>query len=496
MMPGQVSAAVALKAPVAGRATTGEPRAGAFEELLGADAGGHESSVEHESIEPRRERDTGKDIANSTSSASMTPSPMAERPAPPPPREDVTPSTEKPSAEVKAAGEGADRRAPVTPTASAATESKVSGEVSTEQKPVDPELARAVAAMTPTSGEGETVEMPAEGASIKTETSSVLAKSETPANAAPKNTTVIAKSDAAAKPVMPPAITAAATATAETNATTTNNPATTATVTVASTAVAATLPAPDSPTAVARETSATPTSTTATKTTTLSLKRDAIANDAATLSGEPTPAQLVDVVRRAVNLQRERLSASSDGATTSTHFSVDYAVRGALAAAGFGTQTPLHGAGSPTTGLPPALSTPLALDSPQFAQACAERVMYCAKEGVQQAEIRLDPAELGKISIRISVDGDRVHAQFSAAQPQAREALELSLPKLREMFAQQGLQLASADVGAQAQRDFSRQSAPMASGVVARADNVDAVEAPRASATVRVPPRGVLDDYA
>jgi len=67
-------------------------------------------------------------------------------------------------------------------------------------------------------------------------------------------------------------------------------------------------------------------------------------------------------------------------------------------------------------------------------------------EGESEARLRLNPAELGmlEVQVRITERGTEVH--FMAPHPQAREALEQGLARLRESLEQQGLQLADASV--------------------------------------------------
>ena len=65
---------------------------------------------------------------------------------------------------------------------------------------------------------------------------------------------------------------------------------------------------------------------------------------------------------------------------------------------------------------------------------------------VQAAEIKLNPPNLGAVEVRVNVDGDEVQVSFTAQQGLAREALEAAIPRLREMFAEQGLNLADVDV--------------------------------------------------
>lgn len=74
-------------------------------------------------------------------------------------------------------------------------------------------------------------------------------------------------------------------------------------------------------------------------------------------------------------------------------------------------------------------------------------VALLAGQRIGQAEIRVVPEHLGAIDIRLQLDGSSVRAEFHSAQPEVRQALEASLPRLREMLGQHGLQLAHAGVG-------------------------------------------------
>lgn len=82
-----------------------------------------------------------------------------------------------------------------------------------------------------------------------------------------------------------------------------------------------------------------------------------------------------------------------------------------------------------------------------WAQGLGERLLFMADKGLQSATVRLQPEHLGPMEIRIHVD-DEGAAQvfFSAQHAQTREALEQALPRLRDMFAEQGLSLGETGV--------------------------------------------------
>jgi flagellar hook-length control protein FliK len=86
---------------------------------------------------------------------------------------------------------------------------------------------------------------------------------------------------------------------------------------------------------------------------------------------------------------------------------------------------------------------------PGFAQDLGQRVVLLATGQVKSAELALNPAELGPVRVSIEVRGQDASLVFVASAAATRSALEEALPRLREMFSQQGLNLADASVGAQ-----------------------------------------------
>ncbi|MEW5880080.1 MAG: flagellar hook-length control protein FliK [Pseudomonadota bacterium] len=93
---------------------------------------------------------------------------------------------------------------------------------------------------------------------------------------------------------------------------------------------------------------------------------------------------------------------------------------------------------------------------PGFGEDLANRVVFLAGQRVQSAEIALTPADLGPLSVTIEMRGHEAQLFFGAAHATTRAAIEDALPRLREMFAGSGLQLADAQVGDHARRDFAR----------------------------------------
>jgi flagellar hook-length control protein FliK len=109
----------------------------------------------------------------------------------------------------------------------------------------------------------------------------------------------------------------------------------------------------------------------------------------------------------------------------------------------------------------PPLNTPL--QHPDWNNDFANRIAWLANNRVQAAEIRLNPQHLGPIEIQVRLDGDQASLVFGTAHAQVRDAIEAALPRLREMFAAQGLDMGSVDVdlrdgGAPAFADLGREA--------------------------------------
>ncbi|MDI4633808.1 flagellar hook-length control protein FliK [Pelomonas sp. V22] len=117
------------------------------------------------------------------------------------------------------------------------------------------------------------------------------------------------------------------------------------------------------------------------------------------------------------------------------------------------------GSGAPST---MALAQPL--HSPEFAPALSARLALLAAEGVQQAQLQLNPAEMGPVSVQITVDGQQAQIAFHAVQAETRQVLEQSLPELAAALRDQGLTLSGGGVFEQSQQQAREQAQQAATG--------------------------------
>jgi hypothetical protein len=86
------------------------------------------------------------------------------------------------------------------------------------------------------------------------------------------------------------------------------------------------------------------------------------------------------------------------------------------------------------------------IDTDAMSSMLNQRIGLLVKNGVQSARVQLSPEHLGLVDVRIQVADDGASVSFAAHSAPARDALEASLPRLRELFADQGLNLTDASV--------------------------------------------------
>ncbi|WP_374401409.1 flagellar hook-length control protein FliK [Niveibacterium sp.] len=88
-----------------------------------------------------------------------------------------------------------------------------------------------------------------------------------------------------------------------------------------------------------------------------------------------------------------------------------------------------------------------------WADDVGNRMVWMAGKELGRAELILTPPHLGRVEITLNVNGDQTTAHFVTATPAAREAIEQSLPRLRELMTDAGLNLSQVNVSANGAND-------------------------------------------
>ncbi|WP_415759642.1 flagellar hook-length control protein FliK [Pseudomonas sp. LT1P18] len=97
-------------------------------------------------------------------------------------------------------------------------------------------------------------------------------------------------------------------------------------------------------------------------------------------------------------------------------------------------------AATPKTANALPVNQPIAMHQSGWTEEVVNRVMYLSSANLKAADIQLQPAELGRLDIRVNMVPDQqTQVTFMSAHPSVREALDGQMHRLRDMFAQQGM---------------------------------------------------------
>lgn len=101
---------------------------------------------------------------------------------------------------------------------------------------------------------------------------------------------------------------------------------------------------------------------------------------------------------------------------------------------------------SVVTNSPVIISLPVAVDQPQWQESLAQQIILFKRHNIEQAEIRLNPEELGSLQIKLSMHDGKMQLHMAAAVGVVKGILESALPYLRTSLAEQGIELQQTEV--------------------------------------------------
>lgn len=126
--------------------------------------------------------------------------------------------------------------------------------------------------------------------------------------------------------------------------------------------------------------------------------------------------------------------------------------------------------------------------SQRLSQVLGQRLSVQIERGSWRVEMDLHPASMGRIEVQLEMKNGELEANFLSSNAATRELLNDSMPRLREMFAQFGMNSAYLGLGSSNQGQSDGNSPPRQSGPQA---DVDGDEKSIAQETARKP---VSDD--
>lgn len=190
-----------------------------------------------------------------------------------------------------------------------------------------------------------------------------------------------------------------------------------------------------------------------------------------------------------LNAQSALATSESQPAATKAAVALDSALNAALnqvlnpasgAASNAQTQTQVHAPSATTTVNAPEwasvrIDTQAGKWGEQMLQVLHDRVTLQAQQHLQEAKIRLDPPDLGKLDLVVRVEGDRLSVQINANAAATREALMQVSDRLRAELQSQNFVHVDVNVGADQgdQRQSSSQDEAAASTIFAARDTGD-----------------------
>ncbi|MCJ8167944.1 flagellar hook-length control protein FliK [Atopomonas sediminilitoris] len=164
-----------------------------------------------------------------------------------------------------------------------------------------------------------------------------------------------------------------------------------------------------------------------------------------------------------------------------------------------GAQSTLNARGA----LPQVPGGAVAIQQPGSTEALVNKVMWLSSQNLKAAELHLEPAELGRLEVRINLDGkDQAQVTFTSPNASVREALESQVHRLREMLSSQGMNLVDVNVSGQSQRETAAQEHGQGRGDGQRqggngvGDDASVAVASAAAQTVMSRGQGLVDYYA
>lgn len=144
-----------------------------------------------------------------------------------------------------------------------------------------------------------------------------------------------------------------------------------------------------------------------------------------------------------------------------------------------------------TTAKTVEISVPV--NNPQWADKFSEQIAWLGQQGIKSAQIKIHPEDLGPIEINIKMDKNDASVNIISHSAIVRDIIDQAMPKLREMMADQGLNLSdvhiNSDQGSRQSSQGSAQKEPDRS-FVSPEDEVQLVTTPKK------PPKRLVDYFA
>ena len=103
------------------------------------------------------------------------------------------------------------------------------------------------------------------------------------------------------------------------------------------------------------------------------------------------------------------------------------------------------------------------INRPEGQVQIVEKVRWMVNQNNLQADIRLDPPDLGSMKVKVQMSGEAASVSFVVQSQQARDVFEQNAPRLKELLEEQGIELGQSSVE-QEQHQTEEQDGQLAGG--------------------------------
>lgn len=145
----------------------------------------------------------------------------------------------------------------------------------------------------------------------------------------------------------------------------------------------------------------------------------------------------------------------------------------------------------------PALAIAQSIESPEWGTEFNQQIAWLGQQKIDRAVIKLNPQEFGPLEVNIHFNQDQASVNFTTHTNQVRDLIEQSIPVLREMLADQGVNLSQVNIESNAnQNQHRQQSLPQQNNASDFSLDQLMEEVPEQSTRVFKTSQGLVDYFA
>lgn len=139
-----------------------------------------------------------------------------------------------------------------------------------------------------------------------------------------------------------------------------------------------------------------------------------------------------------------------------------------------------------------SIEIPVQLNHPEWADQLSEQIIWLGQQEIKSALIKINPEELGPIEMHIKVIKNTASLSINSHSSEVCEILDQSMPRLKEMMSEQGLQLSDVQIGSDARSSHFSHSENQPNNAEAEANE----ETVQATPVKRKLSTGLVDYFA